>query len=227
MDVLFTGQTAEFCRQLLLASLLGGIIGIERTLRSKEAGPRTHCLISLAAALFTLLSKYAFLDYLSPRGGGGVDGTMMVCQIVNGVNFLGAGLIFKSNRQGVRGLTTATGIWFTAGVGMACGSGLKAIAVYSTAFIVALQFFFRKLQIGSTNQVVQDLRLTLLNTPHIQRVLRRQQRTYGMEIISAKIERLSENQLDLSLQVRTEKLLTFKEAMQLLDQHPEIKGIST
>lgn len=227
MDVLFTGQTADFCRQLMLACLLGGLIGIERTLRSKEAGPRTHCLISLAAALFTLLSKYAFLDFISPGEGGGVDGTMMVCQIVNGVNFLGAGLIFKSNRYGVRGLTTATGIWFTAAVGMACGSGLEAMAVYSAAFIVALQFFLRKMQIGSTNQVVQELRLTLLNTPHIRRVLRRQQRAYGMEIISAKIERMQENQLDLSLQVRTEKLLTFKEALHLLDQYPEIKGIST
>lgn len=227
MDGLLWGQTVLFCRRLLLAALLGGIIGIERTLRSKDAGPRTHCFISCAAALFTILSKYAFLDYITPGEGGGVDGTMMICQIVNGVNFLGAGLIFKSKRHGVSGLTTATGIWFTATVGMACGAALEWIAIFSTAFIVVLQFFLRKLQLSSANQVVQELQLTVLNTPHIQRVLRRQQQRYGMEIISAKVARLPENQLDLSLLVRTDKLITFKEALRLLDQTPEIKGIST
>lgn len=224
---LFSGTSAEYCLRLLLATVLGGIIGVERALRSKEAGPRTHCFIACATALFMILSKYAFLDYISPGEGGGVDGTLMACQIVNGVNFLGAGIIFKSKRLAVTGLTTATGIWYTAAVGMACGCGLKTMAVFSTLFVVALQFFLRKLKIGNTNLVVQELRLTLLNTPHIWRVLWRQQRRYGMEIISAKVERLPHDQLDLTLQVRMSQTLSFREAMHLLDQYPEIQGIST
>lgn len=227
MGTLLWAQPELFCQRLLLAALLGGIIGFERALRSKDAGTRTHCLISISAALFTLLSKYAFLDYITPGEGGGVDGTMMICQIVNGVNFLGAGIIFKSKYYGVTGLTTATGIWFTAAIGMACGSGLEITAIFSTLYVVLLQFLLRKLQIGGPNQVVQELQLTVLNTPHIQRVFRRQQKHYGMEIINAQVTRLPENQLDLSLTVRTNRSISFKEAMHILDQNPEIKGIST
>ena len=215
------------CLRLLIATILGGIIGIERALRSKEAGPRTHCLIACAAALFVVLSKYAFLDYQIPGEGGGVDGTMIVCQIVNGVNFLGAGIIFKSKARTISGLTTATGIWYTAAVGMACGCGMETIATFSTLFVVAVQFFLRKLKVGNTNLVVQELQLTLLNTPQMWRVLMRQQKRYGMEIISAKVESMPHNQLNLHLQVRASKTMSFKDAMRLLDQHPEIKSIST
>lgn len=227
MDALLQSETAEFCLRLGIATVLGFIIGLERSLRSKEAGPRTHCIMACAAALFMILSKYAFLDQISPGEGGGVDGTMIACQIVNGVTFLGAGIIFKSKQRMVTGLTTATGIWYSAAVGMACGSGLKTVAIFSTLFVVLLQYFFHRLKIGGSSLVVQEVQITLLNTPKIWRIFRRHQRRYGIEIISAKIDSLPKNYLSLTLQVRMSKLLSFDDAMHLLDQHPEIKGIST
>lgn len=217
----------ELCWRLGLACVLGLALGIERALRSKEAGPRTHSLITIGAALFMILSKYAFFDLAGEASNSGMDGSMIACQIVNGVNFIGAGLIFKGGRYNVSGLTSATGIWFSAAVGMACGCGLVPEAIFATAFIIFIQWFFHRYKIGGSSLTMQTLQLTVLNTPHIWRVLYRQQRRYGMEILSAKVERLPHNQLALTLKVTTEEQLSFKKALRLMDQQPEIKSIST
>ncbi len=217
----------ELCWRLGLACILGLALGIERALRSKEAGPRTHSLITIGAALFMILSKYAFFDLAGEASNSGMDGSMIACQIVNGVNFIGAGLIFKGGRYNVSGLTSATGIWFSAAIGMACGCGLVPEAIFATAFIIFIQWFFHRHKIGGSSLTMQTLQLTVLNTPHIWRVLYRQQRRYGMEILSAKVERLPHNQLALTLKVTTEEQLSFKKALRLMDQQPEIKSIST
>ncbi len=97
--------------RLVAAMLLGGIIGLEREYRSKDAGFRTHFLVALGAALFTIISQYGFND-------GVKDTSRVAAQVVSGIGFLGAGLIvFQKNS--VRGLTTAAGLWVTAAIGMA------------------------------------------------------------------------------------------------------------
>lgn len=217
----------ELCWRLGLACILGLALGIERALRSKEAGPRTHSLITIGAALFMILSKYAFFDLAGEPSNSGMDGSMIACQIICGVNFIGAGLIFKGGRYNVSGLTSATGIWFSAAIGMACGCGLELIAAFATTYIILIQWFFHRMKIGGSSLTIQTLQLTLLNTPHIWRVLYRQQRKYGMEILRAKVVRLPHNQLDLTLTVTTERSLTFERALKLMDQQPEIKSIST
>ena len=101
--------------RLVVAMVLGGIIGLERDYRAKDAGFRTHFLVAVGSALFTLLSMYGFSD-------GVRDTSRVAAQVVSGIGFLGAGLIvFQKNV--VRGLTTAAGLWVTAAVGMACGTG--------------------------------------------------------------------------------------------------------
>ncbi|MBR2337673.1 MAG: MgtC/SapB family protein [Clostridia bacterium] len=118
---------------LCLAALLGFIIGFERKLRYKEAGIRTHTVVSIGACLITIISKYAFK--------GDYDSSRVASQIVSGVGFLGAGMIVY-RKNAVSGLTTAAGVWTTAGVGMACGGGLYVVAVCATVIIVALQCLF-------------------------------------------------------------------------------------
>ena len=111
--------------RLVTALVLGGVIGLEREFRAKDAGFRTHFLVALGAALFTIISQYGF-------GEGLRDSSRVAAQVVSGIGFLGAGLIvFQKNV--VRGLTTAAGLWVTAAIGMACGTGL-----YWTALIVTL-----------------------------------------------------------------------------------------
>ena len=118
---------------LALSAVLGFIIGFERKLRFKEAGIRTHTIVCVGAALMMVVSKFAFGDQ--------ADSSRVAAQIVSGVGFLGAGMIVY-REHGVSGLTTAAGVWTTAGVGMACGGGLYFVAIAATAVIVLLQCLF-------------------------------------------------------------------------------------
>jgi putative Mg2+ transporter-C (MgtC) family protein len=123
--------------RLAAATALGGVIGLERELDEKAAGLRTHMLVSLGSALFTMVGAYGFHDFLV--GGGAIvraDPSRIAAQIVTGIGFLGAGVIF---RQGftVRGLTTAASLWVVAAVGMAAGAGFWKGAVIGTAVGIA------------------------------------------------------------------------------------------
>ena len=125
--------------RLGLAALLGGAIGVERELRDREAGIRTHLLVSLGSALFTIISAFGFHELLS--SGGAVvraDPTRIAAQIVTGIGFLGAGAIIREGVS-VRGLKTAATLWVVAAIGMACGAGWYGAALITTFFtIVAL-----------------------------------------------------------------------------------------
>lgn len=134
------GQGLIQFAELGLAFVLSALIGLERELRQKAAGLRTHTVVGVAAALIMLVSKYGFTDVLVP-GHIILDPSRVAAQIVSGIGFLGAGLIFV-RRDVVNGLTTAATIWLTAGVGMAVGAGLAGLAAAVTAlYFVALYAF--------------------------------------------------------------------------------------
>lgn len=118
---------------LLLSVLLGFFIGLERKFRYKEAGIRTHTIVCLGAALMMVVSKYAF--------GSDADSARVAAQIVSGVGFLGAGMIVYKKHE-IHGLTTAAGVWATAGVGMACGGRMYILAAGATAIIIVFQCIF-------------------------------------------------------------------------------------
>lgn len=120
---------------LLLAALLGFCIGYERKLRAKEAGMRTHTVVCFGSALMMVISKYAF--------GNEVDTARVAAQIVAGVGFLGAGIIVYRKNE-VHGLTTAAGVWATAGIGMACGGGMYITAVLATVTLIFFQWLLHR-----------------------------------------------------------------------------------
>lgn len=120
---------------LLIAIVLGFVIGFERRLRSREAGIRTHAIVCAGAALMTVVGKYGFLDAKN------YDASRIAAQIVSGIGFLGAGIIMFRQKE-VRGLSTAAGIWATAGVGIAAGAGLYIVAAGATIILVAAQCLF-------------------------------------------------------------------------------------
>ena len=151
--------------ELLLAILLGFLIGFERKLRFKEAGIRTHTIVCFGAAVMMVISKHAF--------GSEADAARVAAQIVSGIGFLCAGMIIYKQNQ-VHGLTTAAGIWATAGVGMACGGGLWLLAVIVTALLIITQcvyhlefklfqskkYYFIKiefLQVGNSDTVIKGI----------------------------------------------------------------------
>jgi putative Mg2+ transporter-C (MgtC) family protein len=125
----------EILLRLSVAAGLGAAIGIERELRDREAGVRTHLLVALGAALFTIVSAYGFSDFLTDGALVQTDPTRIAAQIVTGVGFLGAGAIIREGIS-VRGLTTAGSLWVVAAIGMAAGAGFFWAAVVGTALTV-------------------------------------------------------------------------------------------
>jgi putative Mg2+ transporter-C (MgtC) family protein len=125
----------DLVARLFAAALLGGIIGVEREIRDQQAGLRTHLLVALGSALFTVVSIFGFANLPPGAATGAVDPSRVAAQIVTGVGFLGAGAII---RQGiaVRGLTTAASLWATAAVGLAAGAGQLVVAIASVVIIV-------------------------------------------------------------------------------------------
>ena len=118
----------NFILRIFVAGLLGGLIGFEREVRSKEAGLRTHFLVALGSALFMVISQYAF--------SGRFDAARVAAQVVSGIGFIGAGIIiFQKNV--VRGVTTAAGLWVAAAIGLACGAEMYDVAVAATIMTLA------------------------------------------------------------------------------------------
>jgi putative Mg2+ transporter-C (MgtC) family protein len=145
----------ELILRLALTVALCGAIGLEREARAQVAGLRTHILVGLGAALFTLVSAYAF-DADDP--GSNVDPTRIAAQIVTGIGFLGAGTIIRQGLT-VRGLTTAASLWIVAAIGMAAGAGYYLGAAATTAVVLASLIGFRRLRPTLMSRLRSDLYL--------------------------------------------------------------------
>ena len=125
--------------RIIVAAACGFVIGMERKSRSKEAGIRTHTIVCMAAAIMMIVSKYGFTD----MGEKASDYGRIAAQVVSGIGFLGAGIIFYK-RDFLHGLTTAAGIWATSGIGLAIGAGMILVGVFSTLVLVLLQIVLHR-----------------------------------------------------------------------------------
>ncbi|MBR1688487.1 MAG: MgtC/SapB family protein [Prevotella sp.] len=127
-------MTQDFLLRILCAAILGGLVGLEREYRAKEAGFRTHFLVGLGAAVFMILSKYGYDDVVKTELVR-LDPSRIAAQVVSGIGFIGAGCIIFQ-RHVVRGLTTAAGLWVTSAIGLACGSGMYVLATAATILVL-------------------------------------------------------------------------------------------
>lgn len=126
----------DYLLRLIAAGLMGAVIGIDRAYHSKGAGVRTHFLVCLGSALIMIVSKYGFSDLPADK----FDPARMAAQVVIGIGFLGAGTIILQ-KQFVRGLTTAAGLWAAAGIGLAVGAGMYLLALAATILtLIGLEF---------------------------------------------------------------------------------------
>ena len=146
----------EFFIRIVLAAILGALVGLERSKRQKEAGVRTHCIIACTSALFMILSKYAYVDLVGVNGLRGADPARIAAQVVSGISFLGAGVIFK-NGNSIRGLTTAAGMWGTAAVGMAIGAGMYWVGLIEAAVLVGIQIVLHRFPVGADALTTQEI----------------------------------------------------------------------
>ena len=145
-------MTTEFILRLLLAGIMGAVIGLDREYRAKEAGYRTHFLVSLGSALIMIVSQHGFGEILDIPNVN-LDPSRIASQVVTGIGFIGAGTIIL-HKQIVRGLTTAAGIWATSGIGLAIGAGMYTLGISATILTLigleVLSFLFKSVGMKSS-----------------------------------------------------------------------------
>mgnify|MGYP001563549690 FL=1 len=138
-----TPQDIDFAIKLVVATSLGALIGLEREVHGKEAGFKTYSLVCLGSALMMIVSIDVFTLF---KGVAAVDPGRIAAQAVTGIGFLGAGAIIRSPAGGIKGLTTAAGIWSACAIGLACGLGLYKQAVITTFLVLVILVIFSKVQ---------------------------------------------------------------------------------
>ena len=177
---------------LITATVCGAAIGVERTLRQKEAGIRTHIIVAMGSALIMVVSKYGFFDIVNMQGIEGninLDGARLAAQVVTGISFLGAGIIVYKGT--VKGLTTAAGVWTTAGIGLAAGAGMYGIAVYATLIILVVQIVIHRI-IPVENTSTTAISMKLVDDPEAVEIITNILKDEDFEIISNSIEKKNE-----------------------------------
>ena len=208
----------DYLVRIVIACLCGGLVGLERTKRLKEAGIRTHIIVALGAALVMVVSKYGFADV------AGADASRIASNVITGISFLGAGVIFVRGGS-VKGLTTAAGIWATAAIGLALGAGLYTVGVLCTALVIVLQISLHKLLPGDM-QSSRELLLVISKDYHTV-MPKIRQRLGEMKVLigGVEMEKLENGDVRVSMEVRLHKDNVSNELLDLADEFPEIKSI--
>ena len=161
--------TYEFVLRLFVAAMLGGVIGLEREYRAKEAGFRTHFLVALGSGLFMILSQFGFNDVLGHYEQVSLDPSRIASQVVTGIGFIGAGTIIFQKHV-VRGLTTAAGLWVTSAIGMTAGAGMYVLSIATTVLVLlcleALYFILqhfgtRNITVTFSTPIEENIQLVL------------------------------------------------------------------
>lgn len=214
----------EFLLRLLLAAALGAIVGLERSKRQKEAGVRTHCIIACTSALFMILSKYAFVDITAVDGLRGADPARIAAQVVSGISFLGAGVIFRTGSS-IRGLTTAAGMWGTAAVGMAVGAGMYWVGLIEAAILVAIQIILHRFPVGGDALTTQELVVEMEDAPEVQAEFDALLRRHRGQITESSLSRES-GVLRMELTAKLEPPITHEDALAFLRDNPRVRRIS-
>lgn len=151
----------EIVLRLILAAILGAIVGIERERKNWTAGMRTHMMVCLGSSLMMMVSSFGFADVLN-MDHVTLDPSRIAAQVVSGIGFLGAGTIILLRQGIVRGLTTASGLWTVAGVGLACGGGMYFAASITTAFALIILWALQPIEKRFVQRYAQrTLKLTL------------------------------------------------------------------
>ena len=223
-------QYAEFFIRVLIACVCGAAIGFERSKRLKEAGIRTHIIVCCAAALTMIVSKYGFADLVGADGAPlygtkGTDPARLAAQIIGGVSFLGAGIIFR-NGNSIKGLTTAAGIWATAGIGLAIGAGMYIMGVFSTLVVAVIQILMHKFTIGVDSMVVGRMHCVVSHSAEFRKALNEYIEEHGMQILEVKIDFLEDGSAAYNLTLRMRHDVTVNDLSEFLESVGDVRDVS-
>lgn len=225
-----TEQWAELLLRIVVAAVCGWLVGVERSRRFKDAGVRTHCMVACSAALLMIVSKYGFAD-LETAGGvffagvRGADSSRIASQIVTGVGFLGAGVIYRDRKLATKGLTTAAGIWAVCGIGMAIGSGLYIIGAFATVFIICLQYLTHRFNIGADRYSDAGLEVGFSRDGDADEALYKQLEAWGAIVTETQIEKQPDGGMKYRLGLKLKDEIKGEMLNDFVGKHEEIVSI--
>ena len=223
-------QNLDFFLRIVVACMCGALIGAERSKRFKEAGVRTHIIVCCAAAIMMIVSKYGFADLTTEAGSNfngtrGADPARVAAQVVSGISFLGAGVIFKYGST-VKGLTSAAGLWATAGIGLAIGAGMYPVGVFSSILIVILQVLMHKFVVGADSLSSSHLNFTIRSESDLQETMEAYIGDHRMQISDVKIVYHDDGFITYDFILRLPRDIAVTELARFLRSHGEVRSIS-
>ena len=223
-------QIGDFFLRMVLACVCGAAIGFERSRRFKGAGIRTHIIVCCGAALIMIISKYGFADLTGLMGdtligSRGTDPARLAAQVVSGISFLGAGVIFKNNGA-VKGLTTAAGLWVTAGIGLALGSGMFSVGIFCTVLIAVLQIIMHRFKIGADSYNAYQIQFAVEESADFQNVLQAQLDKWEATATDSRLEHRNNGTVFYDLTLRTTQTLEMDDLMAFFDGEVKAKSVS-
>ncbi len=216
-------QEMEFLLRIVAACVCGAAIGVERTRRLKEAGIRTHLLVACTAAVLMILSKYGFADLTGESGelyygSRGADAARIAAQVVSGISFLGAGVIFK-NGNTIKGLTTAAGMWATSSIGMAFGAGMYFIGVMTTLLVLLIQIVMHKIPVGNDAYQTSKIAMTVSDEAGFTQSIREQLAKWHAQVVEMKVTRNADHTTTYDLTIKTTRAVTYGEMLEFTHAH--------
>jgi len=215
----------EFFGRLLFAGVCGALIGYERKNRMKEAGIRTHFVVGIGAALMMIVSKYGFQDELGKEGIA-LDPSRIAAQVVSGVSFLGAGMIFLQ-RQTIKGLTTAAGIWTTAGMGLAIGAGLYWVGIGVTLLLLAGQKLLHGPFGWLATPKVEQIRLMVADESGVVEGVRKLLSDKNIAVVSFHAEKHEKTEADIELHmsIKLPNSYGIDQLLSIIQDSPAVKAV--
>ena len=223
-------QYLEFFLRIVIACACGAFIGIERSHRLKEAGVRTHLLVSATAALMIIVSKYGFADLVSAEeaaafGQRGADPSRIAAQVVSGISFLCAGVIFKQGSV-IKGLTTAAGLWATAGIGLALGAGMLLLGVFATIVVLLIQIIMHRVPVLNDQYQNNRIEITVKDDTGFRSALTRQFNLWHAQILETSISHNKDGTTSYSMLVKMNNRVSQEDIFSFLENNSSMTTYS-
>ena len=214
--------------RVIVAAICGAAIGFERSRRQKEAGIRTHVIVALGSALVMIVSKYGFFDMTSIDAVNGVlklDPSRVASNIITGIGFIGAGVIFVRGTS-VKGLTTAAGIFATAAVGMAIGAGLYVIGVLTALVLFLFQLLLHDFFNNIENKGLSEITIVLRNGTN---VIDELETVFGDNLVNLqnfKFDKHEDKSISIKTVIKIDDNLTAERILKIASEKENIKSIN-
>lgn len=228
MDVILNAALRDIAEsgpwliRMIIAAICGVLVGFERSRRQKDAGIRTHMIVAMGAALAMLVSKYGFFDLLEFEGLR-ADASRIASNVITGVGFLGAGVIFVKDVS-IKGLTTAAGIWATASVGLAIGAGMYTVGIGATIIMVLFQFIFHKF-FQSLENTVNEFTVVVNDNADAVKNFRTMLSDKKILIEQCKMTRNKDSTITLDITIKKARTTSMDEIMLIAEQNEDVVSV--